>query len=57
MLLAFRTIGAPDALIHDESRAQKSQAVHSYCNDIGPNLRVYEEILLGPIKLNFIVAL
>ena len=38
-----KTIGAPDALIHDASRAQKSQDVRKYCNDIGTTLRVLEE--------------
>ena len=38
-----KAIGAPDALIHDASRAQKAQAVRKYCNDIGTTLRVLEE--------------
>ena len=38
-----KAIGAPDALIHDASKAQKSQDVRRYCNDIGTTLRVLEE--------------
>ena len=38
-----KAIGAPDALIHDASKAQKSQAVRKYCSDIGTTLRVLEE--------------
>ena len=38
-----KAIGAPNAIIHDASRAQKSQAVRKYCSDIGTTLRVLEE--------------
>ena len=38
-----KTIGAPDALTHDASKAQKSQAVRKHCSDIGTTLRVLEE--------------
>ena len=38
-----KTIGAPDALIHEASRAHNSQAVRKYCNEIGTTLRVLEE--------------
>ena len=38
-----KAIGAPDALIHDASKSQKSQDVRKYCNDIGTTLRVLEE--------------
>ena len=38
-----KAIGAPDALIHDASKARKSQDVRRYCNDIGTTLRVLEE--------------
>ena len=38
-----KTIGAPDALICDASKAQTSQKVRQFCNDIGSTLRVLEE--------------
>ena len=38
-----KAIGAPDAIIHDASRSQKSKEVRKYCNDIGTTLRVLEE--------------
>ena len=38
-----KAIGAPEALIHDASKAQKAKDVRKYCNDIGTTLRVLEE--------------
>ena len=54
-----KTIGAPEALIHDASKAQKSKELHMYCNDIGTTLRVFDgntplankaELCIGIIK-------
>ena len=38
-----KTIGAPDAIICDAARAQKSKDVKKLCNDIGTTLGVLEE--------------
>ena len=38
-----KAIGAPDALICNTARAQKSAAVRRFCNDIGTTIRVLEE--------------
>ena len=38
-----KCVGAPDAIIHDASKAQKKNAVKQFCNDIGTTLRVLEE--------------
>ena len=38
-----KTIGAPEALIHDASKDQKAKEVRKYCDDIGTTLRVLEE--------------
>jgi hypothetical protein len=38
-----REIGAPDAIIADSAREQKSQALRKFCNDIGTTLKVLEE--------------
>ena len=38
-----KAIGAPDAIICDASRAQTSQKVRQFLNDIGTTLRVLEE--------------
>ena len=38
-----KTIGAPDALIYDASKAQNYHAVRIYCNCIVTTLRVLEE--------------
>ena len=38
-----KTISAPDALIHDALKSQKSHEVRNYYNDIGTTLRVLEE--------------
>ena len=43
ILFFAKAISAPDALIHDASRSQKSHEVRKYCNDIGTALRVLEE--------------
>ena len=37
-----KTIGAPDAIICDAAKAQKSKVVKHYCNDIGTTLKVLE---------------
>ena len=38
-----KAIGAPDALIHDASKSQKSQEVRKYYNDIDTTFRVLAE--------------
>ena len=38
-----KAIGAPDAIICDASKAQTSQKVRQFCNDIGTTLRILEE--------------
>ena len=47
MLLAIKqfakTIGAPDALICDAAKTQKSKKVTSFCLDIGTDLKILEE--------------
>ena len=47
MLLAIKpfakTIGAPDALICDAAKAQKSKKVKAFCLDIGIDLKILEE--------------
>ena len=37
-----KAVGAPDAIICDAARAQKSADVKRFCNDIGTTLRVLE---------------
>ena len=36
-------IGAPDAIICDSSKVQKSTAVRRFCNEIGTTLKLLEE--------------
>ena len=38
-----KAIGAPDAIICDASKAQTSQKVRQFCDDIGTTLRILEE--------------
>ena len=38
-----KTIGAPDAIICDAARAQKSDKVRQFCSDDGTTLRILEE--------------
>lgn len=38
-----KAIGAPEALIADAAKAQKSEALRHFCNEIGTSLRVLEE--------------
>ena len=54
-----KAIDRTDALIHDASRAQKSQDVRKYCNNIGTILQALEknisrankaELYIGIIK-------
>lgn len=38
-----KEIGAPDAIISDAAREQKSQELRKFCNEIGTSLRILEE--------------
>jgi hypothetical protein len=38
-----KVVGAPEALVCDAAKAQKSEAVKKFCNEIGTTLRVLEE--------------
>ena len=38
-----KAIGAPETIIADAAKAQKSEAVRKFCNEIGTTLRILEE--------------
>ena len=48
-----KEIGAPEALICDAARAQKSEEVRRFCTEIGTTLRVLEEGAPGQTRLSY----
>ena len=52
-----KAIGAPDAIICDASKAQTSNKVRQFCNDIGTSLRVLEEDIPWANKAELYIGL
>ena len=52
-----KAIRAPDAIICDASKAQTSQKVRQFCNNIGTTLRILEENTLWANKAELYIGI